>query len=392
MGGDNVAALLAGAVILCPGYMQSVDGLDPNTLSVLPAIPYAVIALAILRRPKFTNGLALALLLITAGFMSLNWTTAWVCGPCFFLFLGTRGVNRRGLVFLVAVMAIAVPSIAALSFAAKSGGHLPGTGAGGSMLGAYLWGNAGYGEGLTTARAYLRLAFYNGASLFPMWLGLIWVAANRVGGGGRISWIAFAPLAMSVVNMLVMRNYFGHHPPMAGAVLLVGLVFSVALLRAPAPEGREEARQKYSFKQVLVFTALCFAYGLIFMVLFRANGASRLSLDQLIRNHTARPETVVVLEKNDPVVAAQASRLEEPFDRHITVITNLQDLAGEKSQWVLLSSARLDDSFSLVAQSEAPAKSGLSKVGDWFNRAIARRNPGDRIDVAAVYYLYAQGR
>jgi hypothetical protein len=117
-----------------------------------------------------------------------------------------------------------------------------------------------------------------------------------------------------------------------------------------------------------------------------------LSLDQLIRNHTARPETVVVLEKNDPVVAAQASRLEEPFDRHITVITNLQDLAGEKSQWVLLSSARLDDSFSLVAQSEAPAKSGLSKVGDWFNRAIARRNPGDRIDVAAVYYLYAQGR
>jgi hypothetical protein len=46
----------------------------------------------------------------------------------------------------------------------------------------------------------------------------------------------------------------------------------------------------------------------------------------------------------------------------------------------------------LIAQEQAGAGFGLDKLlqktVDWFNRTISRRNPGDRPEIAAHYYLY----
>jgi hypothetical protein len=45
----------------------------------------------------------------------------------------------------------------------------------------------------------------------------------------------------------------------------------------------------------------------------------------------------------------------------------------------------------LLAQSnngETKALSWDTKVADWFNKSIARRQPGDRLEVAVTYFLY----
>jgi hypothetical protein len=73
------------------------------------------------------------------------------------------------------------------------------------------------------------------------------------------------------------------------------------------------------------------------------------------------------------------------------VINELSDLPAVKTGAVILSAVPLDGKLRLMAQSESGemnARSWETKVADWFNNFIARRRPGDRLDVPVVYYLY----
>lgn len=388
LGGDHFALLVALIAVLCPGYMRSLKELGPDPISTLPVIPYAAIMLTILKKPKFTAGGAIVVLVLTLGFLSLNWMSAWVCGPFIFLLLGMKGLNRRAMIFLVTVMVVGVPVLAALSVAAKYGagkaveGNVAGTG----VLGNYFWGSEGYGGGLTTGRAFLRLAFYNGISLLPLWLLFIYAAGQRAWSGAKFSWWMFAPLALAAANLVIMRNYFGHHPPMAGAVLLAGLIFSLVLLRTPSAE-EVKVQPSVPFGFVPVLAALGFAYGLAFLIFFRANDASMLALEHLVRAHTARSDVMVIL-KTDTGTAGMVERLEEPLDRHVIVADKAEDSTDGKDHLVILSAVPLDNSFSLVAQSAPPSQTWLNKVTDWFNQTIAKRSPGDRLEMADTYYLY----
>ena len=391
LGKDNFAMIVAAAAVLCPGYLRWPRLLDPNSLSVLPAIPYAVIVLWMLKRQKFSMAMALALVVLTVAFMSQNWTTAWICAPLLFLFFGMPGVNRRGLIFLFAIMAIGIPLVAVLSFAAKTG-----TGSNAfnpiKIIEGYTWGNLGYGEGLTTGRAFLRLAFVNGVGLFPVWVIFIYAVARYARSGGPQLLIAFAPLALTIVDVVVMRNYFGHHPWMAGPVLLVGAIFSIALLRVPSVETSKDVSEKISCKWVPISGLACFVYGFAVLLFFRTNEGNLLNLTQLIRGHTARSDTIVVLKKTDPDTAGVTDRLEEPLDRQLIVVDDIKDLPAEKGRLVILSATNLDNSFSLTAQNAAHSKSFLNNVTGWFNRSISRRNPGDRLELPETYYLYTVER
>ena len=392
LGRDDFALIVAVAAVLCPGYMRWPKILDPNTVAVLPVIPYAVIALAILKRPKITPALAVTLLLLTVAFMSLNWTTAWVCGPCIVLFLGMPGVNRRGLIFLTAVMMLGIPAVVATSLAAKASTSAP-TGIGamgpGQVLGSYTWGSGGYGGGLTTGRAFVRLAFVNAVGLLPLWLAVAYAVARRIRDGAQFLWLvfAFAPLALTAADIVVMRNYFGHHPWMAGPVLLSGAIFSLALLRVPMVE-REKGAGRVSQGLTWALAALCFVYGLAVLAFFRTNETQLLSLAQLVREHTARSDTIVIVSDMDAGTARLADRLDEPLDRRVIMVNDVKDLSAEKDRWVILSAVRLNDSWKLAAQSAGQTHTGLSKVTDWFNRSISRRSPGDRLELSDTYYLY----
>ncbi len=381
--GRNHFALLAAAVtVLCPGYLRWPKDFDPGALSVLPALPYAVIVLWILRKPKLTPAGASALVVLTLAMISTNWTSVWICGPCVFLFWGMPGLNRRGVILLILVIAIGIPAIGGVSVAAKYGAMVhSGEAHSSGVLAGYTWGNNSYGQGLTTGRAVVRLTFANGIGLLPLWLVLVYAMMRRVRSGG-FSWLMLMPLVAAAGNLVVMRNYFGHHPWMAGPVLVVGAVFTLALLRAGA---REEA--EVPFKVIPPLAVGCFLYGFVVLLFLRANETELLSLVKLVRQHTARSDTLVV-EKSDSATAPLALRLDEILDRHIIVADNLQDLAGQEGHYVILSSVKRDDSLPLIAQSQAESQSLLTKVGGWFNRTIAKRNRGDRLDLSESYFLY----
>jgi hypothetical protein len=389
--GQNNWGMLAGAsAILCPGCLRWTKILDPNSISVLPVLLYAVIVLAILKKTNFSPALAMTLVFLTLAFLSLNWTTAWVCGPCIFLLLGTPGLNRRGLLIVIAIMVIGVPLVALASFAAKISGNPAGTGSIGPLhvIAGYTWGNGGYGEGLTTGRAFLRLAFINIVGLFPLWLIFIFALGRHIRAGAHLPGLAFLPLALTTADIIIMRNYFGHHPWMAGPVLIVGIIFSLAMLRISPTTDTRDISEKILFKVLCGVALVCFVYGFAVLVFFRANESNLLSLEHLVRQHTARSDTMVIL-KSDSETARLIDRLDEPLDRHIIIVDDIEGLTNEKGHWVILSPVKLDDSLALIAQSAANQHSWLTEVADWFNHSISRRAPGDRIELAGTYYLYA---
>ncbi|HEX3626760.1 MAG TPA: hypothetical protein VH280_15215 [Verrucomicrobiae bacterium] len=391
--------MMAAATILTPGYMRWPKQFDPNALSVLPILPYAVAALAILKKPRMTPVHLMALVAVTLAFMSLNWTTAWVCGPCVFFLLAMSGLNRRGLITLIAAMVVAVPLVVLLSFSAKYGHHAqgaigiaPGKPSSGilGVIAGYTWGSGGYGEGQSTGRLFLRLAFTNIVGLFPIWLIFIYALARQIHAGVRLSWLVFAPLALTVANLVIMRNYFCHHPWMAGPVLVIGVIFSLAILRTSSAENATDALGKIPYSVVHPVALLCVIYGFAVLAFLRANETEQLALVKLVREHTARSDTIVIL-KGDSSTAGLAERLDDPLDRHLVVVDNLNDLANQ-DHCIILSSVAFDNSPRLIAKSEASSDSWLTQVADWFNRSISHRQPGDRMELRDSYYLYAAGR
>ncbi|HTV43080.1 MAG TPA: hypothetical protein VMF08_21120 [Candidatus Sulfotelmatobacter sp.] len=404
LGRDNFALMAAGVAILCPGYLRWPKILDPNTLAALPVLPYAVLVLAILKKPKMTPTLAGALIVLTLAFMSLNWTTAWVCAPCVFMFLAIPGLNRRALGTLIAVMVVAIPLVVVGSFAAKYGHHGPGAAGSNSMavhssassggllsiIAGYTWGSGGYGNGTSTAHLFLRLAFTNIVGLLPLWLICLYALIDSIRAGRRVSGLVFVPLAFAVLNMIIMRNYFCHHPWMAGPVLLVGVVFSLAVLRISPVADTASGSDKMPLKIVYGAGLVCFVYGFAVLMFFRANESDLLSLVKLVRQHTARSDTIAIL-KSDSVTSPLVDRLDEPLDRHVIEVDNINDLANQ-GHAVILSAIQLNDSPTLIAQSAAASQSWLTRVADWFNHSISHRRAGDRIELPGVFYLYAPRR
>jgi hypothetical protein len=382
-GEDHFATITAIVTVLCPGYLRCQRYFDPATFSVLPILPYAVIVLAILRRPKLTPGLAVILFALTVAMVSLNWTSAWACAPFVLWILAMPGINRRGMIYLLGIMMVVIPVLALVSVAAKYGSSGAGTG---TVLGNYTWGHFGYGADLTTGRAFLRIGFTNVIGLFPLWLVLAYAIGRRVRNRGGFSLPMFGPLAMAVADLISMRNYFGHHPWMAGPVLIVGIIFSLVLLRVP----RAEADEKIPFKLMPAWAVGCFVYGLVVLLFFRANETQLLDLIQLVRCNTARSDTIV-LRKSDLNTAALADRLPELLDRRLIVVDGLQQLAAEKDHWVILSSVELNGPLTPFAQSTIQSGSWLGKVTGWFNKSVAKRRAGDRLELSETYLLYEAG-
>ncbi len=287
------------------------------------------------------------------------------------------GLNRRGVVTLMVVMVIAVPLIAAGSFAAKfNGGAAAGAGSIPliQVIAGYTWGNGGYGEGLSTGRAFLRLAFVNGIGLFPLWLVFLYAIGRGMRNGARISWITFAPVVLTVADVVIMRNYFGHHPWMAGPVLVVGVIFSLVLLRISPPDQARKVLEGISFKAIVGVALLSFVYGFAVLTFFRVNEIRLLTLVKLVREHTARSDTIVIL-KTDSATAPLVGPAFEPLDRNVVIAEDVKNVA-DAGHCVVLSPVKLGEPWPLAAQSDAAAHSWQTELADWFNHSIAKRVPG----------------
>jgi hypothetical protein len=252
----------------------------------------------------------------------------------------------------------------------------------------------GYGEGLNTGRAFFLLAFTNGIGLLALWLLGAWAFASTIRGRSALLWLCLVPLVGAVADVVIMRNYFGHHPWMAAPVLLVGVIFSLVLLRGrmqkqPAGKGFSTPLLRPSALPALICAA-CFIYGVSVLMFFRANENNQLSLLRLIRHHTDRATTIVIVRPADPQLARMAPRFDELFDRHAVVVEDLKRLPDGGENAAVLSAAAAEP-LKLIAQNGG-AKSGiadsLGRVSAWFNRTIAHRQAGDRLELGEVYFLY----
>ena len=205
-----------------------------------------------------------------------------------------------------------------------------------------------------------------------------------------------SPLALAVMDILIMRNYFGHHPWLAAPLLLVGLIFSLILLQTDVatgtgPVGLSAALQRQTALGIVVVFLCCFVYGLGVLFFFRTNEASILSLIHLVRQETVRSDLILLVKELDPQTAQLSPRFPEIFDRRVLVINELSELATLKNRAVVLSALPPNGKLKLLAQSDdgkTKSQSWAAKVTGWFNKSIARRQPGDRLEVAAKYFLY----
>jgi len=390
LGRNSFALAVAAVAILCPGYGRWQKILDPNVISVLFGLPYLAIVISILKRPQLGWAGGAGLFLLTLVFTALNWTTAWFLAPCALLLLGLPQINRRAVILFIGLTGLGSLLFAIGLIIVKVGSSHGGHGNFVLFLQGYTWGNVGYGAGLTAGKAFVRLAFVNGVGLLPLLLLGGWVAATGFRLGNRKNWFALSPFAMTVAEVAFMRNYFGHHPWMAAPVLLVGLVFSVALLRAQDETGAAASDRKIRIFLLPIIALLCFFYGFLVIEFYRANGKTGRSLANLVRHHTERSECIVIVKSIDPQTAEFAARFNDSLDRRVLVVDNLAHLPNQE-HCVILSAVPAKDTLPLRAQCSVGAthsQSWLQKTGAWFNRTIARRQPGDRIDFSETYFLY----
>jgi hypothetical protein len=399
LGRDNFAFAVAAATVLSPGYARWQRFLDMNAICVLLGLPYMAIVVSLLKKPRLGFGSFIGLLALTLMYLSLNWSTAWILGPCVLLLLGLPQINLRAVVIFVIMAgagcgAIVIASV--LSRVSINAGTGTGHGNLHRFISSYLWGGAGYdGRGLTTGRAALRLFFVNGTGLLPLLMICGYVAVKYFRRQISRDWIVISPFVMSIVPVGVMRNYFAHHPWMAAPVLLVGLIFSLVLLRVHMAIARASASGEIIPRQSILFlpaaSVTCFIYGLAVVMFLRANEANQLSLIKLVRHHTRRSDYIVILKNVDPATADLAPRFDIDLDRHVGVAADLAHLPASKDQIVILSSVPLNGALKLLAQTSTDEKSSppwLHKAANWFNHAIARRRPGDRLELANDYFLY----
>jgi hypothetical protein len=268
--------------LLLPGYLRWQKILDPNTVPVLLSVPYITIILSILRRPQFGFASLAGVFALTLCFTSLNWSAGWVYGPCALLLWFLPTVEKRRTIFFIVLFGLSCAFLGVISMMSKAGNGGAGSANLLQFLLSYTWGNSGYGLNLTTGKAMLRLAFVNGVGLLPLLLIFGYIIGERVRRRQRL-WPFVSPLALAVMEVVIMRNYFALHPWMAAPVLLVGLIFSLTLLRTDDVMGAGSAdlqagiNWQAAFGAVTIFLC-CFAYGLGVLFFFRANESNLLSL------------------------------------------------------------------------------------------------------------------
>ena len=392
--GKNTQAMFAAAlVVVSPGYCCYQKGVDPNSISVLVGFPYAALVVQMLKNAKPGFREWTFLILLTAVFVPLNWTTAWFLAPFGIYLLLNREVHRRPVIIYLALTALGSIAFVGYSMAAKHGASagaasLPiatSTSQGGFLSG-YTWGTNGYYEGLSTVKFFTRLAVISLVGSAPLILWWVWQTLRCLRVAPRQGWLSILPLLMALAQLAAMRNYFCHHPWMGSPVLIAGIILSLAL-----QAGREDESEKSAgLKWVSTGAAGAVLYSVIVLAVKQANSHNSIALDQLVRENIARTESVVILKAADPATAALAKNLDEQFDRHVLVVESLDDTPHDMP-FAILSSCPITN---LHLAGESPPNSAANfatKAANWFNQHVGHRKANDRLEFATHYYIYRPG-
>ena len=396
LGRTERAFWLAATVVLTPGYIRWQTSLDPNLVAVLFGFPFCAAILGLLRQPKLKWPHWLALFLLILLYSSLNWSTILVHATLFVTLLVVRQVSWRHL-FIYAGLAAALAGFVLVASLSSKMARSDGSSSGlSTMLGNYGWsGNSGYGVGLTTKTAFLRLLAANLIGLLPALFFLGWHCWRRGVRLGDRNWVCLLPAGVPLVEVVGMRNYFGHHPWMSIHFILLGIILAAVVwkeqaVKPAAVENRPRTGLRLGW--LAGWLAVAFAYSLIVLAIGHANVAPELNLIKLVRENTARATTLVIRRDTDPALANMETRLPELFDRHLVVVPDAgaASLASVPVPCVILTAAN-PPAGKILAQTagDGGEYAVTKKLLGWYAGHIARRRADDKLQIGETNFLCA---
>lgn len=388
LGRGPVAFWLAACLILSPGYIRWQTTQDPNLAAVMWGYPFSVVAFALLQKPRLQAGEWLLLGAATAIYSAINWSAAMVHAMVFMALLLHPRVARRHLFVYASIAAVVGVLVLAASLASKmttaSGEHAPPS----SLFQSYCWGNMGYGADLTTKTAILRLTAVNLMGLLPVLLFLGWqIRQKHAFRRSKIGLLFLVPLAIPLLEMAALRNYFGHHPWMSCNFVLLGLILAIVTWQANRTGEPEKAGAPVKAPWQFAALAALLLYTSAVLAFYHIHNAAEINLVKFLRAHTTRATTIAVNPDTDPGLGAMVElRLPELFDRNViyaTIPTNAP------APVVLLTAVESPRAGHLIARSQATGGSPLmEKMLAWYSQTIAHRRAGDKLDFADNYFLY----
>lgn len=389
LGRTERAFWLAAMGVLTPGFVRWQTTLDPNLAAVLFGFPFCAAVLVILRQPGLKATYWAGLFALILIYSSVNWTTIFIHGMLFVTLLVLPRVSWRHL-FIYAGLTAALAGLVLLASLASKIKPASGSGSGMvNMLQAYGWGNAGYGLNISTSTDCLRLLATNLIGLLPvlLFLGWQWWRCRRPLAGG---WIFLLPAFVPMVEVLGMRNYFGHHPWMSVHFILLGLILAIVVWKdrgGAAAAGEIQSRPAWALGGL----AATFAYSVIVLAAGQVHNERELGLEALIQEHTSRDAVIVISHGTDPALADMESRLPEMFDRHVVVVpdTSASSLAGVPGKRMFLTASNpLPAKIIGQTDSDHGGSPVLKKMLGWYSRHIAHRRAGDKLELGEKYFLY----
>lgn len=395
LGRSGLAAAGAAIASLCPGYTIYPTVIDPNAVALYMVVPFGAIMVRSLAAKKLAAWHIALLTLLTFAYTSLNWSTAFGHGILFCALLALPAVpwTRVGLYLVMAGVSVGI--VGALSVLDKMGGGHGSAGAGGgsflTFLAGYTWGHCGYGADLTTLKAIVRLTAVNTLGLLPLLTFLGWLTWKIRQADGRWDALVFLPLAAAMSGVLLMRNYFGHHPWMAAPMLLPGMIMTLCLLIRRNPV---EISGGKKISTGFAFLIISLGYALVVLGAHRAYHSEPLELSSLVLHHTTRTDIIVLVTNLDPQMAAQAEPLSETTDRRVIVLPDLKTPPAVVGNLFVLSATDLSAQLTATAHSEKPALLSLPLVHElsaWYAAHISRRGAQDKhftYTTGATFGLY----
>ena len=403
LGRTAFALTTAGVVTLCPGHIRNAIIVDPVAVPVTLGFPAMLCVLQLLRAAKISLGWGLMLGGVAVTFAALNWTTAFPIAIAFVtVTVSMRSYWRRWLpIFSIMGACVVYITFVSVSNKVSSGDPAPLSSRLLTLHNAYLFGPGGYGGyPMNWPKAIVRLVCANLIGLLPLWAIYSWKICHCLRSRVAISWRVFLPLIAAVVMIAGMRNSFAHHPWMAASVLIYGTVFSMALLDGVKPSSdrpkllSEPVRE--SFLPQIVFLTGCLIYGCVVVWALRVNSADVDALVTLVRQNTSRADAILVSSTDDPWLAQIGEqRLSAVLDRKIWISQEKIKAAirrsGAAKGGFFLTATNKDAKGTLVAHTiwpDSPAQKMVVGLLNWYRRAIARREKGDRLEAEAIYYLY----
>jgi hypothetical protein len=389
LGRTDRAFWLAAITVITPGYLRWQTTLDPNLTAVLIGFPFCAAVIELLRRPVLNLRQILLLFVLILFFSALNWTTVFVHAMLFATLLILPRVPWRHILIyagLTAIMAGAVLLVSVSSKMSQPDGSSVGLV---SMLQAYGWGNLGYGTGMTTRTALMRLVAVNLMGLLPVLICLGWQWWQRAGRLTAAGMLFCLPALVSAMEILGMRNYFGHHPWMSVNFFLLGLILAATAwkARAETPSGENNIRPPAR----LAWLGAVFVYSFIVLAIGHAHIDRELAFVTFIRAHTSRDTTIIIRRDTDPALVGLSPRLDELFDRHLVVVPGIGEnsLADLSAKRVILT-VTAPPSGKILAQTAGAAHPSpvVQTLLGWYSRYVARRLPGDQLVVGDQFFLY----